>query len=52
MDKKRITLHLTPETTLELKKQALDAGVSMSEYVAALVREQQKKGGKNEQMQH
>jgi hypothetical protein len=39
MDKKRITLHLDPETTLELKKQALDAGLTMSEYVAQLVRE-------------
>jgi predicted DNA binding CopG/RHH family protein len=40
MDKKqRVTLHLDPETTKELKKQALDAGLNMSEYVAALVQE-------------
>ncbi len=47
MDKQRLTIHLDPAVAKELKRQALDSDMSMSEYVAVLVKNHSKKGKEN-----
>jgi predicted DNA binding CopG/RHH family protein len=43
MEKKRVTLRLLEDVVLSLKKRALEAGLSMSDYVAKVVDEKEKK---------